>query len=254
MYEPGQYEPEAVPQGIYADEPQRPVYSQHPSGGNLFGGGTLTYVILGALVLSLLLSIVAIVVLGTTKGSLQKALESQNATISSLESEVSSLQQANSALQGRVATLETAAVTSQAPAAATTTPGSAIEIAWAPSDTSTTLGRTEALMLCVAVKAEVNSYSCFTWQKLDTSNNWKDITFADGSNNTELGIRLYTDIYGGYTSGDVTYGTSYSQLWCAGLTESAFGTYRCMIKDANGTVSYTEPALISQKPAEAAEA
>ena len=248
MYEPGQYGTGNPAEGIYADEPQAPVYDKPSKFGGIFSGNQsmLTYIILGVLVLSLLLSLFAIISLGTAKRSLRSSLDAMETTVSSLRSDINNLQSANMTLQGRIATLEAGPATPAAPAAPTGT--SAAKIEWAPSNVSTLLGRNEALLFCVAISGINNlNYDSFTWQKLTTNNTWEDITFTD-SKNTDLGIRLYTDFYGGYKASDgVTYGTAYSQLWCAGLTENAFGSYRCALKDSNGNVTYTEPAIVSER-------
>ena len=76
----------------------------------------------------------------------------------------------------------------------------------------------------------------FTWQKYNESTkNWEDLTWDSESNNTTYGLHVYTDAPKGYT-----------ELAAHGVTQAAYGTYRCQIADSYG-VKHTESVILSQR-------
>ncbi len=82
----------------------------------------------------------------------------------------------------------------------------------------------------------------FTWQRYDeASGDWIDITLDNDSNNTVYGLHVYTDASKGY-----------SELSAHGVTQSAFGTYRCQVSDNVGirnTASITLSERAKEEPA-----
>ena len=64
----------------------------------------------------------------------------------------------------------------------------------------------------------------FTWQRYDeVSGDWIDLTLDNDSNNLTYGLHVYTDSSKGY-----------SELSAHGVTQAAYGTYRCQIADNYG--------------------
>ena len=64
----------------------------------------------------------------------------------------------------------------------------------------------------------------FTWQRYDeVSGDWIDIALDNDSNNLTYGLHVYTDSPKGYT-----------ELSAHGVTQAAYGTYRCQIADNYG--------------------
>ena len=114
-----------------------------------------------------------------------------------------------------------------------------ITITKEPSSVSTYLGRGGAddstqnvpIFTVYAQGIELS----FTWQKYNESTkNWEDLTWDSESNNTTYGLHVYTDAPKGYT-----------ELAAHGVTQAAYGTYRCQIADSYG-VKHTEDVIMSK--------
>ena len=76
----------------------------------------------------------------------------------------------------------------------------------------------------------------FTWQIFDeASGSWINIIFDESSNNETYGLHLYTDANKGY-----------SELAAHGITEAAYGSYRCQIADAYGTKT-TDTVILTKR-------
>ena len=115
-----------------------------------------------------------------------------------------------------------------------------ITITKEPSSVSTYLGRGGAndstqnvpIFTVYAQGIELS----FTWQKYNESTkDWEDLTWDSESNNNTYGLHVYTDAPKGYT-----------ELAAHGVTQAAYGTYRCQIADSYG-VKYTESVILSQR-------
>ena len=116
-----------------------------------------------------------------------------------------------------------------------------ITITKQPTEAITYVGRGAAntegetlnqLMFSIAAEG---SNLTFTWQKFDNnSGEWINMTFdPNTSNNEDYGLHVYN------TSNE-------SQIAACGLTELAFGTYRCVISDSSG-VQYSDVVTLTQK-------
>ena len=115
-----------------------------------------------------------------------------------------------------------------------------ITITKEPSSVSTYLGRggandTTQNVPIFTVYAQGIELS-FTWQKYnDSTKDWEDLTWDSDSNNTTYGLHVYTDAPKGYT-----------ELAAHGVTQAAYGTYRCQIADSYG-IKNTESVVLSQR-------
>lgn len=111
-----------------------------------------------------------------------------------------------------------------------------INITKQPSSVSTYLGRTDAMMFSVV--AEGTGLS-FIWQKYDEgTSKWVEVVFDGNGFNTDLGIRLYNDPANGT-----------SELWTKEITEKAFGSYRCILTDAQGTTVTSDSVQLAERAA-----
>ena len=115
-----------------------------------------------------------------------------------------------------------------------------ITITKEPSSVSTYLGRGGAddstqnvpIFTVYAQGIELS----FTWQKYNESTkNWEDLTWDSDSNNATYGLHVYIDAARGFT-----------ELDAHGVTQAAYGTYRCQIADSYG-VKHTESVILSQR-------
>lgn len=92
-------------------------------------------------------------------------------------------------------------------------------------------------MFIVKAKGSLNLNTSFVWQKYNqATGGWTDIVFTgNATTNDEYGLRLENkmedDLY-------------VSVLWANGITKSAEGTYRCVIKDTNGITKTSAEATV----------
>lgn len=78
----------------------------------------------------------------------------------------------------------------------------------------------------------------FAWQRYDeASGSWVNLVFDEDSNNLVYGLHVYTDVQKGYT-----------ELAAHGVTEAAWGSYRCQISDNVG-IKNTETVVLSEREA-----
>lgn len=191
----------------------------------------LLRIIAVASVLALIISIFALV----TAGVVKKELKELSASISS---NLQTISQGQSAIESKVAEISDA-VNSTASAVTSGNASKYISIEKQPESVSTTLGRTQALVFEVRVKGNNLSYS---WQRFDEpTGEWAAVPFDIDGFCDDYGLRLYN----GYSE-DIP-GMPVTQIWANGITEKAFGRYRCIITDSAGSQITTEMAYIYEK-------
>ena len=94
-------------------------------------------------------------------------------------------------------------------------------------------------MFIVNAKGNLNLNTSFEWQKFnDATRGWVTVVFTGtATSNEEYGLRIEN-------SYDKATGTYVSILWANGITPSAAGTYRCVIKDATGIEKASSEAYV----------
>ena len=189
----------------------------------------------------IVLSVILLISVAGVKKSVKTDLAACESQLQMLSSEVASLRQSNQVLSDQISNASFSSSSSVQPAENTIPVYSpddnsgGIEITWQPLSVETTLGRSDALLFSMKANA-TNSAVTFVWQKLNESTNvWETIKFEYPGYNDELGLRLYDNSVNGET-----------QLWANGLTEAAFGIYRCVASDArnNQAISNTVSATV----------
>ena len=76
----------------------------------------------------------------------------------------------------------------------------------------------------------------FAWQKYDdVSGEWIEVALDNESNNAVYGLHVYTDASKGY-----------SELSAHGVTQAAYGTYRCQVADSYG-IKNTASVLLTER-------
>ena len=76
----------------------------------------------------------------------------------------------------------------------------------------------------------------FAWQKYDdVSGEWIEVALDNDSNNAVYGLHVYTDASKGY-----------SELSAHGVTQAAYGTYRCQVADSYG-IKNTASVLLTER-------
>jgi len=196
---------------------------------------TRSRILILVLAVLLVMNVISLIGLASVKKTLKADTTDYSTEIRMLSSEVERLNQANRQLSDQISELQQAPATTIT--SETTTPAeSTLTITWQPLDVTTVVGRKDALFL--SAKAESSAYKItFTWQKLNTATNaWEDLEFVAPGYNEQFGLRLYDNSANGET-----------QLWANGLTEGAFGSYRCVVKDSDGSQLISNTAIVSVK-------
>lgn len=182
-----------------------------------------------AVVLCLVMSILCLTAINSTKAAAARNYDMINA-------ELQTVKQANSEILAHLAAVEAGLDNTQS-AISGSTSSKYIQITKQPSSTPTTIGRDGALIF--QVTANGNNLK-MTWQKYDdVSGEWINVVFDIDGFNTEMGVRLYDDSAHGI-----------SELWAKNLTEKAFGTYRCILTDNVGSQVESDKVQITEKTAE----
>ena len=174
-------------------------------------------------------AIVCVILCAACLASVSKATKG----IETVVQEVQEMKQASVQLTERITHLETVVDNTQT-ALNESTAAKYINITKQPSSVSTYVGRTDAMIFSVVATGTDLS---FTWQKYDeASDKWNEVVFDGTGFNTDMGLRLYDDSSAGT-----------SELWTKNLTESAFGTYRCVITDSQGTTVTSESVQLAER-------
>ena len=120
--------------------------------------------------------------------------------------------------------------------------GKTITITKEPTSASTYLGRggdqdsTQNVPVFSVSATGINV--SFKWQRKDeTTNSWVDLVFDAESNNEQYGLHVYNDPSKGY-----------SELAAHGITEAAYGTYRCNVIDDYGSKT-TDTVMLTKRAA-----
>jgi hypothetical protein len=201
-----------------------------------FGKGIGSNAVLSIVVaISIVLSLIAIISSAGVKKSV-------NTDIQTLNSRIDSVISTNSQVLDKLATIEDVLNLSAQVSAETNS--KYISITKQPTSVSTVLGRgSDGLVLVFSVTASGSGIGTgsFNWQK-KTGDSWINIDFdsSDNSRNATYGFQLEVskDAEGnGYTS----------KIYATGLTEAAFGTYRCVITDSAGERAWSDSAEITRK-------
>jgi len=179
--------------------------------------------------IAVICAIVCVILCAACLVSVSKATKG----IETVVQEVQEMKQASVQLTERITRLE-AAVDNTQTALNESAATKYINITKQPSSVSTYVGRTDAMIFSVV--AEGTGLS-FVWQKYDeASGKWAEVVFDGNGFNTEMGLRLYNDA-----------GNGTSELWTKDLTAQAYGNYRCVITDAQGTTLATDSVQLAQR-------
>mgnify|MGYP002856906148 CR=1 FL=1 len=184
------------------------------------------------LIACLLLCLISII----SVAGMKKDLDSMNQNMLSLFYQI---QNSTDQLQTKVEQLE-AAIGTVNTTITDTQNSRYITITKQPSSVSTYLGRgsaedTDQNVPIFTVYAQGIELS-FTWQKYNESTkDWDDLTWDSDSNNATYGLHVYVDAAKGFT-----------ELDAHGVTQAAYGTYRCQIADSYG-IKNTESVVLSQR-------
>ena len=203
-----------------------------PSLGKGIGSNAVLSIVVA---ISIVLSLIAIISSAGVKKSV-------NTDIQTLNSRIDSVISTNSQVLDKLATIEDVLNLSAQVSAETNS--KYISITKQPTSVSTVLGRgSDGLVLVFSVTASGSGIGTgsFNWQK-KTGDSWINIDFdsSDNSRNAVYGFQLEVskDTEGnGYTS----------KIYATGLTEAAFGTYRCVITDSAGERAWSDSAEITRK-------
>ncbi|MBR0353373.1 MAG: hypothetical protein IJH53_09255 [Oscillospiraceae bacterium] len=202
-----------------------------------FGKGIGSNAILSIVVaISIVLSLIAIISSAGVKKSV-------NSDIKTLYSQMDSVISTNSQVLEKLARIEDVLDLSAQVAAETNS--KYITITKQPTSANTVLGRgSDGLVLVFSVTASGSGLGTgsFNWQK-KSGDAWINIDFDSGDNsrNTTYGLQLEVSKE---TEGANTYT---SKVYATGLTEAAFGTYRCVITDSAGERAWSDTVEITKK-------
>lgn len=182
-------------------------------------------VLAGAIGLAVLFSIIALIVAG---GAVKKA----NDKVATLQDQINSMQYSVDAAYAKVSALEAQLASAPAqPSAPSDAPVANGEIIKSPSNEFAALGRTNVWIFSVEVKSQDDKY---VWQKMDaTTGEWVDVELSASGD-------AFTSVWEKTDKG------ARAKLIANTISESSFGSYRCVVTTASGAVAVSDAVTLSK--------